>query len=339
MITEDQFQQKVIAYQQQHGRHDLPWQVPASPYRVLVSEIMLQQTQVKTVIPYFNRWMESFPTIQALADASEEQVMAHWQGLGYYRRARNLKKAAQYIAEELNGEFPRELEDIQSIPGVGRYTAGAIRSFAFNQWGPIVDGNVRRLFTRLFAIEGVPTQSKVDKQLWDISERLTPTENNRVFAQGLLDIGAEVCKPKNPQCTNCPFSSDCEARLTGRELELPTKKPKKTAPVREYHFVCQLEQDQLVLEKRPPTGIWSSLWMLPQLERAPQELECKFEFEHTFTHFKMKGKVWYGSIPETNSHEVQEATRKGFKEEHVEQLGIPAPLKKHFQAIMSVLKS
>src|SRR5690554_1413381 len=203
------FAATVLNWQKQHGRHDLPWQNPVSPYRVLVSEIMLQQTQVNTVIPYFQRWMETFPTLEALAQASEDEVMARWQGLGYYSRARNLRKAAQYLVQEFNGQFPSDLQGLASIPGVGPYTAGAIRSFAFNDYGPIVDGNVKRFFCRLFGIEGDTTRSAVNKQLWQKADDLTPNHDNRRFAQGLLDIGATLCTRANPDCARCPFDNQC----------------------------------------------------------------------------------------------------------------------------------
>lgn len=339
MMTQEQFVSQVIEFQSAHGRHDLPWQQPATPYRVLVSEIMLQQTQVKTVIPYFMRWMESFPSVEALGNASEEDVMFHWQGLGYYRRARNLQKAAQYIVNELSGEFPTELKEIERIPGVGRYTAGAIRSFAFDQWGPIVDGNVRRLFCRLFEIEGVPTQSKVDKKIWQLSEDLTPNENNRQFAQGLLDIGSQVCKPKAPLCEACPFENKCAAKASGRQLELPTKKPKKTTPVKSYHFSVSLNNDYIELEKRPPVGIWSSLWMLPEIASEPERGKPIYQFSHTFTHFKMKGHVWLSTDKETSYTTNEGANIESCSLASVEKLGIPAPLKKELKHILEAAKT
>jgi len=293
-LTAAKFAEEVLTWQHQHGRHDLPWQQPATPYRVLVSEIMLQQTQVSTVIPYFQRWMQALPTLEALASANEDEVMALWQGLGYYSRARNLQKAARYIVHELNGKFPEELESIQKIPGVGRYTAGAIRSFAYDTYGPIVDGNVRRLFCRIFGIEGPPTSSAVNKELWQYAETLTPEQNNRRFAQGLLDLGATLCTKRNPSCQDCPFASSCVAFQEQRITELPNPKAKKAIPTKIGHFLWieNLENNSLRLVKRPNKGIWASLWSLPEVSEKPLEAELKGSFKHVFSHYKLEAKVW-----------------------------------------------
>ncbi|RUO34392.1 A/G-specific adenine glycosylase [Aliidiomarina shirensis] len=334
------FANTVLAWQHSHGRHDLPWQKPATPYRVLVSEIMLQQTQVATVIPYFQRWMQVFPNIETLANASEDEVMAQWQGLGYYSRARNLQKAARYIVEELSGEFPRELTDIEKIPGVGRYTAGAIRSFAYDAYGPIVDGNVRRLFCRLFGIEGQVTSSAVNKTLWRHAEQLTPKTNNRNFAQGLLDLGATLCKKRNPNCQACPFSTECVAYRENKIEILPTPKIKKTTPVKEGHFIW-LEDNALVLEKRPDKGIWASLWSLPEVTEAPKGATLKGRFKHVFSHYKLEANVWQLNAPQDNSannavalheklgtYERQSSHTTSIKSrEEFQALGLPAPIR------------
>lgn len=333
------FADTVLTWQHNHGRHDLPWQKPATPYRVLVSEIMLQQTQVATVIPYFQRWMQAFPTLDSLASASEDEVMALWQGLGYYSRARNLQKAARYIVTELNGEFPNELTAIEKIPGVGRYTAGAIRSFAYDAYGPIVDGNVRRLFCRLFGIEGQATSSAVNKALWQRAEELTPQTDNRRFAQGLLDLGATLCRKRNPECHSCPFSYACIAYQENRIAELPTPKAKKLTPTKQGHFIW-LENDALVLEKRPSKGIWASLWSLPEVSEAPQDAKLKGSFKHVFSHYKLEATVWQLPAP-SGAEKVCEAigeelpgyapsnqpiTRIKSREEFLA-LGLPAPIR------------
>ncbi|CUS48484.1 MAG: A/G-specific adenine glycosylase [Idiomarinaceae bacterium HL-53] len=336
MITESDFVEIILKFQRAAGRHDLPWQHPASPYRVLVSEIMLQQTQVTTVIPYFERWMQSFPTLEHLANASEDEVMAHWQGLGYYARARNLQKASRFLINHYQGNFPDDLQELQKIPGVGRYTAGAIRSFAFNEWGPIVDGNVRRLFCRLFAIEGLPTAAKVDKELWRLAEHYTPVHDNRAFAQGLLDMGSTLCKPQNPECDRCPLQSHCIAFRENRQHELPTKRVKKALPTKHAHFSLCYENGSIMLEKRPAAGLWSALWMLPEIEKPTNQASAKFEFAHTFTHFKMKGNVW---LAKCEHSEIRESvTTQQVRIEELAHFGVPTPLKKHIDSWLNELE-
>ncbi|RUO39348.1 A/G-specific adenine glycosylase [Aliidiomarina taiwanensis] len=327
MQTKD-FATTVLSWQKQHGRHDLPWQQPATPYRVLVSEIMLQQTQVTTVIPYFQRWMDTFPTLETLAQASEDEVMALWQGLGYYSRARNLRKAAQYLVQEFNGKFPNNLDELLSIPGVGPYTAGAIRSFAFNDYGPIVDGNVKRFFCRLFGIEGDTTRSAVNKQLWNKAADLTPSHNNRHFAQGLLDIGATLCTPANPDCARCPFRSQCFAYKHNMQKELPTPKAKKKVPVRKSHFLLQRSGHSIQLEKRPQPGIWAALWCLPELSEAPASAQLAAEFEHTFSHFKMRASIWSLSQSEQVAEEAPHNPQCWVEQADVADYGLPSPIKK-----------
>ena len=320
------FQNQVVSWQKTHGRHQLPWQQAGTPYAVLVSELMLQQTQVATVIPYFQRWMTSFPTIEALAQASNDEVMAHWQGLGYYARARNLHKAAVYIREL--GAFPQNLEALLTVPGVGRYTAGAIMSFAYDSYGPIVDGNVRRLYARYFAIDGVTSSSAVDKKLWALAEALTPTDNCRSFAQGLLDLGATVCKPRQPLCEQCPLASSCQALLQNRVDELPTAKPKKLVPVKPGHFLWFIKDGHILLHKRPEQGIWASLWSLPQVEaHSPWLEDAKLHgvFVHQFTHYKLDASVW---VLNHAVREVQEEfSGSWYHKNDLNKVGLPAPIR------------
>ena len=336
------FNQLLLTWHARDGRHDLPWQQDPTPYRVLVSEIMLQQTQVATVIPYFNRWMAAFPDQETLAAASDDQVMALWQGLGYYSRARNLQKAARFIVDECGGLFPRSLDELQRIPGVGRYTAGAIASFAYNEFGPIVDGNVKRLFCRLFGIEGQLTSSLVTRQLWDLAHQYTPQQHNRAFAQGLLDMGATLCTPKSPACTRCPFNQHCVARLNDRIAALPSPKPKKQIPTRRGHFLWQERDGQLLLEKRPDEVIWGGLWCLPELlapePTQPREsvADCeevnvcppvdaclKGSFDHTFSHYKLKAEVW-----QVQSREPSARYQAWFSADELQTIGLPAPIRK-----------
>lgn len=322
------FAQRVLTWQKQHGRHDLPWQNPPTPYRVLVSEIMLQQTQVTTVIPYFERWMQRFPTLEHLAAAEEDAVMAMWQGLGYYSRARNLHKAARFVVRELQGQFPTDLADLQAIPGVGRYTAGAIRSFAFDAFGPIVDGNVRRLFCRFFGVEGVPTSTPVDKKLWQLADEYTPDTENRRFAQGLLDLGATCCTPRTPTCSLCPLQDSCYA-LNSQSVEiLPTPKPKKTIPVRTGNFLWSADERTIFLQKRPDRGIWSALWCLPEIQSPPVNATLVGEFEHVFSHYKLIAKVWHDPAMQVN--ESPQGAQISYNNLH--EYGLPAPIQKFIQA-------
>jgi A/G-specific adenine glycosylase len=311
------------------GRHDLPWQQSVTPYKVHVSEIMLQQTQVTTVIPYFERWMQRFPTLKALADASEDEVMHLWQGLGYYSRARNLRKAAQHLNDEHQGEYPNDLKALQAIPGVGRYTAGAIRSFAFNDYGPIVDGNVKRLYCRLFGIYGDPTTSVVNNALWHYAEALTPADKSRNFSQGVLDLGATLCKRHTPLCADCPLQAQCFAYKKQATSELPEAKKKKTKPVRDGHFLWFEEAQSLLLVKRRSPGIWGGLWCLPQQDEAPANAELVGEFTHEFSHYRLLGKVWRATNLAEPSADYLHARMQAIKK--LEEVGLPTPIRQFIQ--------
>lgn len=329
-ISAPDFKNRLLDWFKIHGRHDLPWQRNPSGYSVLVSEVMLQQTQVSTVIPYYLRWMERFPTLDALAQAPEDDVMACWQGLGYYSRARNLQKAALYITEHHQGQFPRTLEGLLEIPSIGRYTAGAVMSFAYNEYGPIVDGNVKRLFCRLFAIEGEPSQTHIQKQLWSLAETLTPTSDNRNFAQGLLDLGATLCTPKNPDCARCPFNADCQALVQNKVSKLPTRKPKKTLPERHQTFMWIQNHNQILLEKRPKLGIWGALWCLPEHTSSSetthmQETQAIGTFRHTFSHFRLNASV-------VRSVQVKPSeTQQWVSTQELNNVGLPAPIRRFIE--------
>lgn len=318
------FRKAVEAWQQSHGRHQLPWQQDVTPYKVLVSELMLQQTQVATVIPYFERWLAAFPDVEALAKASEDDVMRLWQGLGYYARARNLQKAARYIAAQ--GHYPTTLTEWLAVPGVGRYTAGAILSFAYNGYGPIVDGNVRRVYARLFALDGVPNTPKLEKQLWQLAEQLTPA-TGKTYAQGLLDLGATVCKPRQPLCELCPLAANCQALLQNRVADFPNPKPKKQIPVKAGHFLLVLQQGQVLLYKRPGAGIWPALWCLPELTQAPVELELAGQFSHQFTHYKLAASVWLA-----DNNQLQESGAVAVNATSLADYGLPAPVSSFLQS-------
>ncbi len=301
MITATDFQQRVFTWFDRHGRTHLPWQQAISPYRVWVSEIMLQQTQVNTVIPYFERFMDRFPTVEALAAAPEDDVLQHWAGLGYYARARNLHKAAQEVVAEHGGEFPRSVDALAALPGIGRSTAGAIASISMGIAAPILDGNVKRVLARLHAVEGWPGLPKVADRLWQIAEQYTPAERTGAYTQAMMDLGATLCTRSKPACGICPFSDICEARIQGRQAEFPHSKEKKTLPEKSTWMLLLQSGDDLLLYKRPQTGIWGGLWSLPEFggsddiasvlaldgtTRIVQWQEWP-AFRHTFSHYHL----------------------------------------------------
>ncbi len=295
------FADRLIAWQKHYGRHDLPWQNTTDPYAIWVSEIMLQQTQVAAVIGYYSKFMRRFPTVAALADATQDEVLQHWSGLGYYSRARNLHHAAQTIMGEYGGVFPQDFETIQTLSGIGRSTAAAIASFAFNQVQTILDGNVKRVLTRYFAIEGWPGTPKIEKALWVLAEGLLPETDMVAYTQGLMDLGATLCSRSKPQCLSCPLVETCQAYKQQRVAQLPTPKPRKITPVKYTTMLILQQGDCIMLEKRPPSGIWGGLWSFPELQNdddyakiAQQRFGMTVhpkkalpELSHAFTHFKL----------------------------------------------------
>ncbi len=260
------FATRLLTWFDEHGRKDLPWQKDATAYRVWVSEIMLQQTQVQTVIPYFNRFVDRFPDLASLASASQDDVLAHWSGLGYYARARNLHKAAQQINSEHEGRFPASFDDVADLPGIGRSTAGAILSLAMNQRHAILDGNVKRVLARHEAIAGWPGKSSVASDLWAVAECHTPRERVAEYTQAIMDLGATLCTRSKPLCDRCPVSSDCTARLSENVADYPGRKPKTSKPLRSTTMILASMNGQVYLERRPEAGIWGGLWSLPELD-------------------------------------------------------------------------
>jgi A/G-specific adenine glycosylase len=295
------FARKLIAWQQTHGRHTLPWQNTRDPHAIWISEIMLQQTQVSAVIPYYQRFMARFPDIATLAAADEDAVLQHWSGLGYYSRARNLHRAALAIVEKHGGRFPQDIAAIQDLPGIGRSTAAAIAAFAFGQRQAILDGNVKRVLTRCFGIEGWPDQPAVLKRLWTLAEGLLPESGIEAYTQGLMDLGATLCSRGKPLCGACPLQQDCIARRDGLTDRLPSPRPRKATPERQTAMLLLRYGNDILLEKRPSTGIWGGLWSLPEIAveaDAQQEAQQRFgvevqalpplpAFTHTFTHFRL----------------------------------------------------
>ncbi|MFT3755661.1 MAG: A/G-specific adenine glycosylase [Pseudoxanthomonas sp.] len=337
------FASRLLSWFDQHGRHDLPWQHPRTPYRVWLSEIMLQQTQVATVIPYFLRFVERFPTITALANASTDEVMAHWAGLGYYARARNLHNAAKRCVELHGGELPQDFDALLALPGIGRSTAGAILAQAWGERFPILDGNVKRVLTRYHGITGHPGLPAIEKQLWDIAQSHLPRTRLADYTQAQMDFGATLCTRSKPACVICPLQDDCIALREGLTDTLPTPKPGKQIPEREA-TVLWLENTngQLLLQRRPPTGIWASLWTLPQADTdaAMREWfarEMRGDYDnaealptivHTFTHFRLHlqplrlRKVAPQAMVRDNDNE------RWFTRNELATLGLPAPIRK-----------
>ncbi|CAG0967061.1 partial Adenine DNA glycosylase, partial [Planctomycetaceae bacterium] len=259
------FATRLVNWQRLHGRNTLPWQ-GADAYRVWLSEIMLQQTQVASVIPYYQHFVTSFPDVAMLAAASEEQVLAHWSGLGYYARGRNLHRAAQQIMLLHHGQFPAHFDDILALPGIGRSTAAAICALAFKQRHAILDGNVKRVLARYCAIDGYPGDKKIEAQLWQQAEALLPGSDVARYTQGLMDLGATVCTRSKVQCTACPVQSDCAAFKTGRVAELPAPRPRKHVPERHATFLMMLHNNEILLAKNLSTGVWGGMWCLPQFD-------------------------------------------------------------------------
>lgn len=286
----------------QYGRKNLPWQHDRNPYRVWVSEIMLQQTQVQTVIPYFERFMATFPDIASLAAASEDAVMHQWTGLGYYARGRNLHKAARQIVAEHDGSMPGDFDAIVALPGIGRSTAGAIASFCFNQRAPILDGNVKRVLARYYRVDGWPGENAVAKVLWDLAEQNTPEKRVADYTQAIMDLGATVCVRSRPLCTQCPLRAKCAVAGSDVLVNYPGKKPKKTLPEKRAKALVIGDADgRLLLVKRPPTGVWGGLWSFAECDVDADEVAW-FRSEygmdlatgtpwppvtHTFSHYRL----------------------------------------------------
>lgn len=343
------FSDALLAWFDRYGRHDLPWQQNKTPYRVWVSEIMLQQTQVQTVIPYYQKFMASFPTVRALAEASQDDVLAHWSGLGYYARGRNLHKAAQKILSDFNGDFPQTFDEIVNLPGIGRSTAGAILSISYGMRTPILDGNVKRVLCRYDAVESWSGEKATEARLWQRADALTPSHRPDDYTQAIMDLGATVCRRSRPLCEKCPVQAECAAKLEGRVAEFPVSKPKKAKPTKYAVLLVALdEQQQIFLQKRPQKGIWGGLWSLPQfddeeallrlladevnseqssLPSRPDLLKLT-QFKHTFTHYHL---MIEPIILEVDS--MLNMTGKWMAIHQAVEIGLPAPVRKIIQLV------
>lgn len=297
---------RLVQWAERHGRHDLPWQRPATPYRVWVSEVMLQQTQVATVIPYFQRFMERCPDLGALARTPLDDVLALWSGLGYYARARNLHAAARRCVDEHGGELPATAEALRTLPGIGRSTAGAILALGFGRRAAILDGNAKRVLARYHAVPGWPGTSRTLRRLWEIAEVETPRQDVGAYTQAIMDLGATVCTRQAPDCALCPLEAGCIAHARGRETAYPAPRPRRERPRRRRTFLWIERADgRLLLEQRPPAGVWGGLLCLPEvrenetagqwcrrrLGNAPGETTTLAGFRHELTHFRLEGAV------------------------------------------------
>jgi A/G-specific adenine glycosylase len=321
-----------------HGRHDLPWQREPTPYRVWVSEVMLQQTQVETVKPYFERFVARFPDPATLADAPADEVMQLWSGLGYYARARNLRRAAQEIVERHGGGLPESLEALMALPGIGRSTAGAILALSRGQRHPILDGNVKRVLARVFLVEELPDSSAGLKRLWQLAEACTPQARIADYTQAIMDLGATVCTRANPACDRCPLADGCLARASGRTADIPAAKRRGVRRLRAAHFVFVRAGNRVLLRRRPPRGIWGGLWAPPEFadaESARAFLASRFgvaepsrrllRFRHAFTHFDLDVEPWVLDLEEWAS-DVADADWCWHELAATDLVGLPAPV-------------
>ena len=335
------FAPRVLEWFDQFGRKDLPWQQDTSPYRVWVSEIMLQQTQVKTVIPYFERFMKAFPSVHALAAAEQDQVLHLWTGLGYYARARNLHSAAKQVCSQHDGVFPDTVTGLCELPGVGRSTAGAIISIAFQRRAVILDGNVKRVLARYRAVAGWPGQTRVHRQLWQIAEKYTPEQRSADYSQAMMDLGATLCTRSAPACEACPLGGDCKALAKGEPLAYPGKKPRKALPIKNTTFLMiRTDSGDVFLERRPSPGSWGGLWCFPEIDTMtdsanwcidrwgvePAAVQPWEEFRHTFSHYHLDIQPVQVNLATTPNEIMAAQDRLWYNIQQPPEIGLAAPV-------------
>lgn len=345
------FAEPVLAWFDVHGRKHLPWQQNKTPYRVWVSEIMLQQTQVATVIGYYEKFMASYASLQDLAQASQDDVLAHWSGLGYYARARNLHACAKRVMEQHNGELPQNLEQLMDLPGIGRSTAGAILSLSLGQSHAILDGNVKRVLARHYAVAGWPGKTDVLKRLWSLSEAVTPAQRTADFNQAMMDIGATLCTRTQPDCQRCPISHSCQALAAGQPTQYPGRKPKKQTPIKQTVMLALENPDGAhLLERRPPTGIWGGLWSLPEVQDVAQidrwlgdaglvaqgSPHSTMRFRHTFSHYHLDIDVQALSVNVSDQSVLEAAERVWYNSGPLPG-GVAAPVSKILNSLVGEL--
>lgn len=340
---QDSFAQRLLAWFDEHGRKDLPWQQMPTPYRVWVSEVMLQQTQVASVIPYFQRFMQRFPDVASLAGATQDHVLALWSGLGYYSRARNLHRAAQLIADDYAGVFPTHLDEVMALPGVGRSTAGAILALSRGERHAILDGNVKRVLSRFHAVGGWPGQQAIERVLWQFAEQHTPRERVAAYTQAIMDLGATLCTRSRPRCCDCPQRAHCAAHASGEPQRYPAPRPRKVLPVRAATLLLATNgQGEVLLQQRPPSGIWGGLWTLPEcaVDESAQQWCARNglriehvsplpPLRHTFSHFHLDIsplRVWVSD--DVNGVVMEPGDAVWYKTDLCHQLGLPTPIKR-----------
>ncbi len=346
------FSQHVLSWFAQHGRKDLPWQTIKDPYRIWVSEIMLQQTRVDTVIPYYEKFMQRFPSVNKLAAADVDDVLHLWTGLGYYARARNLHKAAQYICELHGGQFPKHIEQVVALPGIGRSTAAAILALSFDQAHAILDGNVKRVLARYFALEGWPGKREVEQQLWQHAEDLLPEKQFAHYTQAMMDLGATICTRSKPMCDLCPVQKSCAAFAQQRQHELPTPKPTKKIPEREVMVaIVRSEQEGSIwLEKRPASGIWGGLYSFPEFKDETSLLRWSRQHHknacdhyklptitHTFSHYRLFMHPIVIQIENKPKSVMEDALGVWYKMAD-QKIGLAAPVKKVLEQVLQQQK-
>lgn len=342
----DTFAGKLLAWYDQNGRHDLPWHQDRNPYRVWMSEIMLQQTQVTTVIPYFQAFMERFPDLQTLASAPVDDVLSHWSGLGYYARARNLHKAAKQVVDEHSGEFPGDQTQLEALTGIGRSTAAAILAQAFEQRATILDGNVKRVLARYHAVPGWPGKTSVLSRLWECAEQHTPDQRARDYTQAMMDLGATVCTRSKPHCQRCPLMPGCQAYSLELTTKLPISKTKKALPHKQTYMILYYRDDtSVMLQQRQPTGLWGGLWSLPEcsdndalaawLHRHGVEENGQWPaLRHTFSHFHLD--ITPVLVRAADSAQVMDSAGSlWYPLDHSLKLGLAAPVKKLLDRLAS----
>ncbi|MDW2744364.1 A/G-specific adenine glycosylase [Atlantibacter subterraneus] len=345
MMQAQQFSRQVLDWYDKYGRKTLPWQIEKTPYKVWLSEVMLQQTQVATVIPYFNRFMARFPGVTDLANAPLDEVLHLWTGLGYYARARNLHKAAKMVAEQYGGIFPQTFDDVAALPGVGRSTAGAILSLSLGQHFPILDGNVKRVLARCYAVEGWPGKKEVEKKLWSLSEAVTPAKGVERFNQAMMDLGAMVCTRSRPKCEICPLQLGCVAYATQSWARYPGKKPKQVLPEKAGYFLLMQQDNTVRLTQRPPVGLWGGLFCFPQFdsEQSLREWLAKRNikadtltqlnaFRHTFSHFHLDIVPMWLSVSSQASC-VEEESALWYNLAQPPSVGLAAPVERLLQQL------